>query len=293
MNYYLKRRLQSGLTKNDVARELGLDYIRYSAIERGVVKMPLNLIDKFNEIINRGKENEIARTENEIRADEFWQEISQLTENNNYVLKEKMNEFNITSLNQLANLLGYKSVGTIYNYLEGRNPVGVEFKKRIYNFFSNEKNIQIPTKVVGKSETGKKRIVEKAVDPKLDKYYEKTNFRKILQDYNITNRQIAKVVGAHDSTISNMTRKSSKPSYKIIQQVKDYLESIINDNKEIVEPKSVDINNDYISRQKLIDNCDKELLEINAKIEELQKQLAELNSKVELTNKIKQFIANI
>lgn len=293
MNYYLKRRLQSGLTKNDVARELGLDYIRYSAIERGVVKMPLNLIDKFNEIINRGKENEIARTENEIRADEFWQEISQLTENNNYVLKEKMNEFNIASLKQLANLLGYKSVGTIYNYLEGRNPVGVEFKKRIYNFFSNEKNIQIPTKVVGKSETGKKRIVEKAVDPKLDKYYEKTNFRKILTDYNITNRQIAKVVGVHDSTISNMTRKSSKPSYKIIQQVKDYLESIINDNKEIVESKSVDINNDYISRQKLIDNCDKELLEINAKIEELQKQLAELNSKVELTNKIKQFIANI
>lgn len=290
MNYYLKKRLQSGLSKNDMANELGLSYIRYSAIERGDVKMPTSLIDKFNEIINRGKENEIAKTESEIKADKFWQEVSQLKENHTYVLHDKMKEFNIENLQQLVNLLGYKSVGTIYNYLEGRNPVGSEFKKRLYNFFSDELNVQIPIKVIGKTISGHKRLREPAINKSLDKYYEQTDFKKLLIRYNITNRDIAKATSVHDSTISTMVRKKIKPSYKIIQKVKDYLDSVIADNnksKIVEDQKNVNTahKEEYISKQKLIDQCQKEINQNNTKIEELTAQIKELESKNETSTK--------
>ena len=40
---------------------LGVSYERYILIEKGLVKMPSNLIDKFNAIINKGK-NEKRRS---------------------------------------------------------------------------------------------------------------------------------------------------------------------------------------------------------------------------------------
>ena len=50
-----KKRAQSGLTRADMAKELGVEYNKYKAMERGEIKMPSKLMDKFNEIINKGK----------------------------------------------------------------------------------------------------------------------------------------------------------------------------------------------------------------------------------------------
>ena len=227
MTLWKKRRQASGLSRMDMANELGLTFNYYGAIEKGDVKMPSNLIDRFNEIINRGKQNELKIAENNMKADEFWNEVKQKKADGTYVLTDKMHDFNIPNVNELVKLLGYKSSGTVWNYLQGRNPAGVEFKKRLYNFFSNELNIQIPTKVVGKTETGKKRKREPIINKKLDKYYEKTNFKKILKDNKITNVQIAKAIGVHNSTVSNMTCKKIKPSYKVIENVKNYIDNIL------------------------------------------------------------------
>ena len=227
MTIWRKKRQASGLTKADMANELGLNYGFYSAIEKGDVKMPLNMIDRFNEIINRGKENRLTSVQNTAKADEFWEQVKQQREDGTYILTEKMREFNIPNLPTLVKLLGYSSTGTVYNYLQGKNVVGAEFKKRLYNFFNDETNIQIPTKVVGKSESGTKRRREPIVNKKLDNYYEKTDFKKILKENKITNVQIAKAIGVHNSTVSNMTSKKFKPSYKVIGNVKKYLDKIL------------------------------------------------------------------
>ena len=227
MTIWKKKRQTSGLSRTDMANELGLDYGRYASIERGDVKMPSNLIDKFNEIINRGKENELTRVQNTAKADEFWEEVKQQREDGTYILIEKMRELNIPNRPTLVKLLGYSSTGTVYNYLQGKNNVGPEFKKRLYNFFNDETNIQIPTKVIGKSETGKKRTREKTVNKRLDRYYEKTDFKKILKEHKITNVQIEQAIGVHNSTVSNMTCKKFKPSYKVIGNVKKYLDNIL------------------------------------------------------------------
>ena len=46
--YYKKKRKKAGLAPSDMAKELGINYKKYNLRENGVVKMPKNLIDKFN-----------------------------------------------------------------------------------------------------------------------------------------------------------------------------------------------------------------------------------------------------
>jgi len=288
MNRYLKKRVQNHIKRSDMANMLGVSYSFYYAIERGDVKMPLNLIDKFNEIISKGKENEIKSAENKIKADEFWEQMHKKDETGRWELVNKMHEFNINNYDELVALLGYKSVGTVYNYLQDRNPVGDEFKKRLYNFFSDETNIQIPKADVKRNKTYKIGNTPRKSNAKLDRYYEKTDFKKILQENHITNVQIADAIGVHNSTVSQMTCKKYKPSYKTIQSVKDYLDSVIN-----VENKNVSVNSDFISRQRLIDECNQEIEKNRTEIEVLQSKIKELEAKNEISIKVIEFIKNI
>ena len=283
MTLWKKRRRASGLSKADMANELGLNYEYYNAVEKGDVKMPSNLIDKFNEIINRGKQNELTNVVNDTKADEFWNEVKQQKEDGTYVLIEKMKDFNIPNLPTLVNLLGYKSTGTVYNYLQGRNPVGKEFKKRLYNFFSNELNIQIPTKVVGKTEIGKKRTKEPVVNKKLDRYYEKTNFKKILKEHNITNRQIAQAIGVCDSTITNIVNKRSKPSYNILNNFKKYLDDLLTE-PTIIEPQFPEASN--VKMKEFVPNYfeEEKKSEPNKVIERYQNELNEIDDIIVMYN---------
>lgn len=286
MNYYLRKRVQNHISRSDMANMLGVNYSFYSAIEKGSVKMPLNLIDKFNEIINRGKENEITGIENKVKADEFWEQMHQKDETGRWELINKMHEFNIDRLEDLVNLLGYKSVGTIYNYLQGRNPVGDEFKKRLYNFFSNEMNIQIPKREQKPKPTYKINNEPRKANAKLDRYYEKTDFKKLMKENNITNVDIANALGVHNSTISNATCKKYKPSYRIIQGVKDYLDNAI--VKEEAPSQA-----DCISKSKLLDKCNNEIMQYETTINEYTKQIDILKNKIELTNKLVEMINNM
>ena len=290
MNYYLKKRVQNHIKRSDMANMLGIKYDYYYAIERGKIKMPLNLIDKFNEIINRGKENEITTAETKVKADEFWDQMHKKDNTGRWELVNKMHEFNIRNYDELVALLGYKSVGTIYNYLQDRNPVGDEFKKRLYNFFSNEMNVQIPKENAKQNKTYQIKNESRKANPKLDRYYEKTDFKKILKENKITNVQIADAIGVHNATVSQMTCKKYKPSYRIIQLVKDYLDSVIQDQTNVA---NVPATSEYISRQKILNECETEIATNRAKIEQLQEQIKELESKITLTSKVLEIVKNI
>lgn len=289
MNYYLKKRLHNHISRSDMANMLGLNYNYYYAIERGEIKMPINLIDKFNEIINRGKENEITKLNNTMDADKFWEQMHQKDETGRWELVNKMHEFNINNYDELVALLGYRSVGTIYNYLQGRNPVGDEFKKRLYNFFSDEKNMQIPKPEARKNATYKIGNTSRKPNTKLDRYYEKTDFKKIMRENKITNVNIANAIGVHNSTVSTMTCKKYKPSYRIIGLVKDYLDSVLNSQEVTQEAQNPDTNS-YISKAKMLDTCQKEIDEYQEQIETLRAKITEINTKIELDVKLIELI---
>ena len=195
MTYYEKKRKKSGLSKSDMAIELGLTYARYVSIEKGDVKMPSKLIDKFNEIVNRGKENELTYVENNTKANEFWEEVKQLRKDGKYVLYTKMEEYNIKTVKQLVSLLGYKSAGSIWNYLQGRNEAGDEFKKRLYNFFHDETNIQIPTakpKAIVKSNAKKVKDIP-VLPEKTNNFHELVDVQPEEKDTTLTIRHMSVV----------------------------------------------------------------------------------------------------
>lgn len=287
MNYYLKKRLHYHISRSDMAQMLGIDYSFYYAIEKGDVKMPINLIGKFNEIINRGKENEIITAENEIKADAFWEEVKQKNERGKYVLVDKMHEFNIYNYETLAQLLGYKSVGTIYNYLLGINEAGKEFKKRLYNFFSDELNIQIPKKVDPKTKKIKK-FDFKHSDKEIE-FFNKFKLFDWLNKNDLTPREFAKISGVSEGSLYNFDNWKGGiriPMDKTIKAIRDAVKQYEKQDQET--PKKP--NDDYISKQQLLAECQAQLEEDNAKIQELQKQIEEIKTKSEITTK---FIAMI
>lgn len=285
MTLYQKKRVQNNIKRVDMARMLGLDYNFYCAIEKGEIKMPMNLIDKFSEIINRGKVNEIDEISNKLEADKFWEEMSKKDETGRFELVNKMHDFNINNYKKLVEVLGYKSVGTIYNYLEGRNPVGDEFKKRLYNFFSDETNIQIPEKSAKVKRATYKIVNEqKPTNPELDAYYEKTDFKKIIRENGITCVQIASAIGVHNSTVCNMVSKKYRPSYRIIELVKNYLS-----DKVTIDP--IRDNTDYISKQKILSDCETDIERKRNTVEELKRQIADIENDIELTTKVMEIIS--
>ena len=148
-----KKRAQSGMTCADMAKELGVEYKKYKAIERGEIKMPNKLMDRFNEIINRGKNvHKLEQLNKQIDIDAFWNEVI-IKEGKEYKLKEKMKDFNIETYKELGLLLGYKD-GSIFSFrLAHPEEAPIEFKTKLYNFFQDELNRQLPkekTKSVNK-----------------------------------------------------------------------------------------------------------------------------------------------
>jgi len=229
---YYKKRIKSGLSKTDMANELGIDYKRYNLIEGGDVKMPNKLMDKFNEIINRGKENKLNALEYGVEADTFWKEMSVRNADGSYKLHEKCKEFNIEGFKELAHLLGYKSPGMTYLYLKEPNKANDDFKKRLYMFFSNELNIQAPVNK-NTNDNVKHRKCAKRVNEELKKYYEKTDFKKLLEDNNLNYNDIRDNAKVDKAVISRMVNKQNQPVDSTMQRIKDYLDSVVNDYKPI------------------------------------------------------------
>ena len=233
--YYKRKRKKAGLAKSDMAKELGIDYKKYNLIENGVVKMPKNLIDKFNEIVSKGKnEHMLNRLDSERVVNEFWEEMTTKV-NNQYKLKEKMKEFNIVTYGELAKLLGV-SYSNLSHYLTGHTKTGYDFKNKLYLFFQDELNIQVPKKnnVKGKSSQGSNKQCH---DPELLEWFEKTDLKALVLKHGLKYDQIAKDTGMHVSCVSRNIRKDRNmvPSTKTLTSLKEYFDKLENveENKNV------------------------------------------------------------
>ena len=124
--YYRKNRVKANIAPSDVAKELGLSYRRYTLIEKGIIKMPNDLINKFNEVINRGLNiNKLDQLNNEQIVNEYKRFIS--------LGIIKFDE-KLPSCRQLASDLGINpnTVQRAYNVLEQDGYINVLPKKGVY-----------------------------------------------------------------------------------------------------------------------------------------------------------------
>lgn len=292
MSYYRKKRIQSGLVMSDVANYLGIDCKRYEMIDKGIVKMPKNLIDKFNELINKSKgERDLEHLNRNEIVNAWWEEMS-TKENGRYKLYDLMEEYNIPSLSQLSRLLGYSTPTMICNYLSKKSNAGYDYKNKLYSFFENELNIQEPT-------TRKRKYATKQKMPMAIENIYKIDFEKYMFDNDLSTKQLAKEIGISQSTIGRiLSKKLTGTTKKVYNSITSWLNNLPDskcylkdDTEEFVEEKN-DKNDNY--NCSLIDSCNYSLIEkytnivddlsgqaveIISKLNNLQKDLEKINDK--------------
>lgn len=195
--YYRKNRVKSNIAPSDIAKELGLSYRRYNLIEKGIIKMPKDLINKFNEIINRGQNiNRLDQLNNEQIVNEYWEKLSKRNEQGKYeFLNEEMKRFNIPNMTELGKLLGYKDCSAISLYLSGKQNVSYNNKNKLYQFFMDERNIQEPGKIQSNPKTR-----ERCKDLEKLKWLNSFDFDSYVKEKGITLKQLGDKIGMASST---------------------------------------------------------------------------------------------
>jgi transcriptional regulator with XRE-family HTH domain len=223
--YYKNKRNKVGLSQSDMARELGIPCVKYEQIERGEIKMPKKLIDKFNEIITRGNNiHSLEKLEHEREVNEY---IDWLIKDDH--LKLEMNMFNISTRNELGQLLGYKD-GTILSKLfSGKyaNGYAYDLKNKIYLFFHDELNMQ--PKKLNKQISNK----QKSITSKLKKYCE---------TYGLTQSELSKQMCMSQPTINRLLKETRIVGNSTLSKIDIFLKNkgFNNDCVEsTVEEKSV------------------------------------------------------
>ena len=229
--YYKRKRRKTGLASSDMAKELGIDCRKYSLIENGVVKMPKNLIDKFNEVINKGKnEHMLERLNHEQLVNEWYNDMTKKV-NGRYKLKDKMKEFNIDTFSDLAKLLGVSSAN-LSHYLKNES-VGYNFKNKMYLFFSDELNIQEPSEKRINNTTrpnvkSVSNIKANSTDNELLNWYRKTDLKSLAKSLRVTSKQIAEETGLDISCVHRVMNKlTDTPREKTLGLIKGILDGIL------------------------------------------------------------------
>ena len=128
MSIYKKRRLQSGLSKYTIAKEMGITEEQYLKLERGKVSLTKEWMDKFNNVINRAREIRLDRIQKltEIKYSIDSGELSKMAEKLGYNRKT------------LGMALGYDT-STMSNVLNGKKSSD-DLMEKVYDFLMNPTN---------------------------------------------------------------------------------------------------------------------------------------------------------
>lgn len=214
--YYKNKRNKAGLSQSDMAKELGIPCVKYEQIERGEIKMPKRLIDKFNEIISRGNNiHSLEKLEHEREVNEY---IDWLNKNNH--LKLEMDRFNISTRNELGQLLGYKDGSIISKLFSGKFADAYDLKNKIYLFFHDELNMQPKrsNKQISNKQRSNKQISDKQklLTSKLKKYCEA---------YGLTQRELSKQLCMSQPTINRVLMETQIVCDSTLNKIDTFLKS--------------------------------------------------------------------
>jgi len=302
MGYYGKRRIKSGLSKSDIANELGIDIKKYNLVERGEIRMPTNLIDKFNQIVNRGvNENKIIKLEREKEVTEWFKDMTTV-KNGRLKIYEKMEEFNIYTFKELTPLLGYKDSSILSRYLKMENKAPYDFKNKLYTFFENELNMQPKKEMIKKNRKARyNHNMERNTE--LFKWYKKINLAKYMQENNLSSKDMSQVTGISAAQINRLRNYEMTPREGTILKLKEYFDTFEKNKKVAISTTIVvDKQDNYIKSGEEFFNPYKErlitkytnLLNFNyKKVDEVNRQIKTLQDELIALTKEKTIFENV
>lgn len=287
MTYYEKKRRSKGIDTIEVARLLEIDYPKYVKIEKGEMKMPTKLLDKFNEIMNKGKnELQLSAMNRQKEVNEWY---DNMIANKRANLHKKMIDFNIDSYAELTKLMNYGSGSTFSKYVNKRIPTSYNFKERLYSFFENELNIQ-PVKKSENSKTKAKSKIGPNRSKKAIEFYKNFNIKEWMKKNGMQYRQFAESNGISPSTLYyyiNPKSKKTVPTEYTINKVMNAVEkyeqlnniqtSYDETKKEEIKMKNKStnsLNNKYNARLSALSEekikLENEIVEINKRINQIE-----------------------
>ena len=248
MSYYSDKRRKAGLSKSEVAEKLGIDYAKYELIDRGILRMPNRFLDKFNQIVNKSKNETVIDKLDKIDVvNKWWDEMSIKKAHGSYVLNDKMKEFNIETLGELDKLLGYSSKGATSGYLCNSKVAGFDFKNKLYNFFHDELNIQAPK--VEKTIVEKKPVKHKSEQQKQERailleWYNAVDLHAWKDKHRLTKIDICHRSGLSEGSVHNVMNKRGtfEPTLETLQKLKTFYDETENSVKAVMTFTSVPVN---------------------------------------------------
>lgn len=220
MNIYKKKRQKINMSEVDMAKKLGMDLVKYKFIEKGLMKMPNELIDKFNKIIDNGAINKIDELEHKKEV-ETWFEENFLDRNK---LKDILKFYNIENYKHLGIVLGYKDGSTITRALKDGTSTKYALKNKIYTFLTNEMNIQLP---INKPKKNIKSSVTSAERSKLLKWFNNFDLKQFASENNLNAAKLSRKVGISSSVAWGLLNTQSKvgPNTGTLKKLKDFVEN--------------------------------------------------------------------
>ena len=299
MSRWSKLRIKGGLSRSQMANELHIPYNKYVEIERGEVKMPTNLIDKFNEIVNRGKHiNNLNKLEKDSDVNKWYEYVTTKNENGDFNLKKHMDEYNIQNYKELANLMGI-SPSLLSRLLHRSSVIDVDnLKCRLYDFFHNELNIQ---------------SIKKNHELNLTSWWNDFDLNLWMENNNVRNRDISRATGISNDVICKirkgvlkLPRKSNLEKIKTfvdnydkndIEKLKEQMPKLPTETKVIKTPKvpvtkPVTIIKDTHKPGKQLEKDDNAIGVIKTKLdtylnnlETLEYEIVKLNEEIDLRKK--------
>lgn len=305
MNIYKKKRQKINMSEVDMAKKLGMDLVKYKFVEKGLMKMPKELINKFNKIIDEGAINKIDELEHKKEV-ESWFEENFLDKNK---LKDILKFYNIENYKQLGILLGYKNGSAISTALRrGTNDTGYNFKNKVYTFLTNEMNIQLP---INASKKNIKHSVPSADRKELLKWFNDFDLKQFARENNFNPTELSRKVGISSSVAWGLLNTQSKvgPNTGTLKKLKDFVENyssldeLSKEFPKIPEIKEEDnvceptiqclVNKPMTERTKTkytisntIDKYKKIIYDIDNKLNDLQKDMSELETNKKIYSEV-------
>lgn len=245
MNIWEKMRRKKGLTRVEIAKEMGISEEKVKEVEKNMRTMPKNEIDKYIKSIHNMSNGE---RELKIAEAKSWYEITDF--------KSLMKEFGFTNQNEVAKAIGVdpSSISVWFNKKDGDHKIGTNGLLKLYYFFNNEfnKKISTPEPVV---EIKINKNVEVPTDRKiLLNWYNNFDMKKGIRELGFKDQKsFALATGFPQGSISDWCRKACLPNtgklirlYEIFngkEETKVEEPTINVDTTSIVEEEPINISN--------------------------------------------------
>lgn len=318
MTIYKSKRLNYGLSLDQMARYMELPYEIYKKLDEGKdlegeEKMFEKLVRKIG--IQKVEELDKEKATN-LKLEDVGKtyDINEFYENFNK--QEMFKKFNIISYFHLSQLLEKKySPDTIATYLNYKHRAKESFRKEIYNFFSNEKNIQDPKRAVKCVKRGNK-IIESELDE--NQRWFNTNFDtmkmdianlvnngqimgsqlKFCKEYGLNNTVLSKVLNRKENIskhYAEVLRNALEPKEEVTLYANQRNSFTTQDNSYIttsedIEPSTTTnmlinneisrINEENVNKFKNMSIANEELLKINRELREENEKLKSIVSQL-------------